>query len=195
MTTSIYFVRHAVSPFRIGQDRIRPLSAKGLQASRKVAELLAHEGIDAVISSPYTRAVETVSLLAEQVKLPVVTVEALRERAVGSMDIEIGREQFLTAMRASFADKDYCLPGGETIHEAQGRAIPSVKRLLQEYRGGKLAVGTHGNVMTAIFNYYDDRYGFDFWQRTTMPDVYRVDFDGERWLNMERLWQEGPHAN
>jgi 2,3-bisphosphoglycerate-dependent phosphoglycerate mutase len=77
MTTSIYFVRHAVSPFRIGQDRIRPLSAEGLQASRKVAELLAHEGIQAVISSPYTRAVETVSLLAEQVKLPVVTVEAL----------------------------------------------------------------------------------------------------------------------
>jgi 2,3-bisphosphoglycerate-dependent phosphoglycerate mutase len=136
MTTSIYFVRHAVSPFRIGHDRFRPLSAEGLQASRKVAELLAHEGIDAVISSPYTRAVETVSLLAEQVKLPVVTVEALRG-----------------------------------------------------------AVGTHGNVMTAIFNYYDDRYGFDFWQRTTMPDVYRVDFDGERWLHMERLWQEGPHAN
>jgi hypothetical protein len=25
--------------------------------------------------------------------------------------------------------------------------------------------------------------------------VYRVDFAGEEWLGMERLWQEGPHAN
>ncbi|WP_084760564.1 histidine phosphatase family protein [Cohnella panacarvi] len=77
---------------------------------------------------------------------------------------------------------------GETTRHAQDRAIPRIKQLLAEFAGKKIAIGTHGNIMTIILNYFDGSHGYEFWAQTSKPDIYKLEFDGERFVQVERLW-------
>lgn len=81
--TIIYFVRHAESPFIVGMERSRGLSAQGSLAAERIKEMLLDEGIDAILSSPYQRAKDTVQPLADALRLPIVEQEDLRERMAG----------------------------------------------------------------------------------------------------------------
>lgn len=55
--TTIYFIRHAESPFIFGKERERPLSEKGQNDSIKVANILSDVAFYHYISSSYIRTV------------------------------------------------------------------------------------------------------------------------------------------
>jgi len=188
MKTTIYMVRHAKSPFVFGQERTRGLSEEGLLDAKKIAERFMDIRVDAIVSSPYTRAIQTVKFLAESKGLTIIEYEDLRERPIKGLDYRISEEELLKAIEQSFEDKDYCLPGGESTNVAQARAIPIIESLLKEYEGKEIVVGTHGNIMTIIMNYYEDEYGYDFWRSTSMPDVYRVTFNNGELEEIKRFW-------
>ena len=57
--TTVYFIRHAESDFSVRDGRIRPLTEKGLADRKLATEFLQGKNIDAVLSSPYKRAVES----------------------------------------------------------------------------------------------------------------------------------------
>lgn len=59
--TTIYFIRHAESDHSIHQDDIRPLTNKGWESRKIVTEFLKDKNIDIAVSSPYKRAVDTIS--------------------------------------------------------------------------------------------------------------------------------------
>ncbi|MNT86323.1 hypothetical protein D3C72_2265960 [compost metagenome] len=61
--------------------------------------------------------------------------------------------------------------------------------LLEKYEGSALAIGTHGDIMTLVINYYDRQYGYEFWQSTTMPDIYRLEFEGGELIKLIREWK------
>ena len=65
---------------------MRPLSPAGQRASERLAESLADLGIEAIYSSPYRRAVETVTPLAAIPDEPIQELSDLRERAFGSFE-------------------------------------------------------------------------------------------------------------
>lgn len=44
--------------------------------------------------------------------------------------------------------------------------------------------------MTIIMNYYDPRYDFAFWKKTTKPDIYKLSFENDTLTDVERLWEE-----
>lgn len=83
----------------------------------------------------------------------------------------MSEEEILKAIEQSFVDIDYSLPEGETTRQAQARAIPKILQLLSDYKGKKIAIGTHGNIMTIILNYFDKSYGYDFLVQTSKPDI------------------------
>jgi 2,3-bisphosphoglycerate-dependent phosphoglycerate mutase len=189
MITYIYFVRHAISPFVFGNEEARGLSEEGKQAAFKVAELLMDENINVITSSTYTRAIETVKLLADQLNKPIIVFEELRERPIKGLNYELTEQELLAGIEQSFEDIDYCLEGGETTREAQNRAIPILEKLLTEYEGQKIVIGTHGNIMTIILKYYDNNYGYAFWQQTSKPDIYRLAFEDQKLNAVERIWK------
>lgn len=188
MNTYIYFVRHAISPFSLDNERNRGLSEQGKRDSIRVAEILQSEGIDVVASSTFARAVDTVRPLADLLNKEIVQYEELVERPIASLKIEIGEDELLKAIEQSFTDIDFCLEEGETTRQAQERAVPTIKQLLADYEGKKIAIGTHGNMMTIILNYFDTSYGYEFWAQTSKPDIYKLEFDGERLVRVKRLW-------
>lgn len=65
-----------------------------------------------------------------------------------------------------------------------------MKQILEEYKGEKVAIGTHGHVMTLMMNYFDSSYGLDFMNQTKKPDIYRLQFDEMELENVTRLWSE-----
>lgn len=189
MKTEIFMVRHAESPFIHGEERTRGLSEAGLQAAVKVADLLDHEDIHAVVSSTYVRAKQTVQVLAARKGLPILEYEELRERPIKGLNDKATWEELLTAIEISFEDHDYALHEGETTRQAQQRAIPIIQELLEKYAGQNIVIGTHGNIMTIIMNYYDPSYGYEFWSSTTKPDIYRMTYWDGQLVNITRMWK------
>ena len=66
----------------------RELSAKGLKDRELVTGFLMDKQIDAVLSSPYKRAIDTVRHFAEKQKKDIIIVEDFRERRIDSDWIE-----------------------------------------------------------------------------------------------------------
>lgn len=188
MKTTIYMVRHAESPFVFGQERTRGLSPEGFAAARRVAELLADVEVHHMVSSPYARAKQTIQFLADQKSLEIVEYEELIERPIKGLDYKAPWEELYAAIRLSFEDKDYAMEGGESTRKVQQRSIPVMESLLQERQGQTIVIGTHGNIMTIIMNYYDETYGFAFWDAASMPDIYKLTFEGNRLEAVDRVW-------
>lgn len=187
--TTIYMVRHAESPYIFGEERIRGLSPEGAMEAVKVADLLESEEIHLVCSSSYERAKATVRELAARRQLEIQEFDELIERSILGLHQQMSWELIEEAIKASFDNLDYALEGGETTRETQMRAIPVIEKLLEEYAGKTIAIGTHGNIMTIIMNYYDNRYGYAFWKETSKPDIYRMTFQENRLLVVERIWK------
>lgn len=188
MKTYIYMVRHAVSPFILGDERERGLSDKGHMDAYRIKEILAEEEITHFVSSPYRRAIDTIKYLADAANKEIELHEELRERAIATMEIEISEQEILQGIRTSFTDKSFKMSDGESTLEAQERAIPIVKQLIQQHKGGRIVLGTHGNIMTIILNYFNREYGYEFFEQTTKPDIYKLEFDELELTQVVRIW-------
>jgi 8-oxo-dGTP pyrophosphatase MutT (NUDIX family)/phosphohistidine phosphatase SixA len=95
---TVFFVRHAAAGDRAqwkGDDHLRPISTKGERQSDVLAQMLAEVGVDRIVSSPYTRCVQTVEPLARRLGMEVEVSEHLAEGA----DAKAGMEWLETLMR------------------------------------------------------------------------------------------------
>lgn len=188
MDTSIYMIRHAESPFVFGQERARKLSPQGEADAKKVTALMSNMKIDLIVSSPYTRAIQTIEGISNAENIEVKVFEELRERQLKGA-YKLPEEEIQQAIKNSYEDTDFNLSEGESIKDVQNRAIPVIKDLLIKYAGKTIIIGTHGNVMTVIMNYFNNDYGYDFWKNTSKPDIYKLVFSGETLQSVQRLWE------
>jgi len=179
--TAFYLVRHAHADWT-ADDR-RPLSERGRGDALAVAELLAGRPIQAVFSSPYARARQTVEPLAARLGLALQEVEGLRERSLGHL-AGLG---FLEAVRASWADFELIHPGGESSAAAQRRGVAALYALGARHPDDEIVVATHGNLLALILNHFDATLDFQFWQALTMPDVYHLSLPVEGAVSLHRL--------
>lgn len=154
--TEVYFIRHAQSDRTARDDRTRPLTLEGLKDSERAAEVLREKGITHIISSPYTRAIQTVSPLARALKIRIETNDDLRERHAGKWH----GDRFFDFIEKQWADHDFKIEGGESLKEVQGRNIKALKEILKNYEGETIAIATHGTALSTIINYFYPKYGF-----------------------------------
>ncbi|PEP56145.1 MULTISPECIES: histidine phosphatase family protein [Bacillus] len=180
--THIYFVRHAHSIYT-PEERERPLSEKGRNDAQSVAELLKEEKIDVVISSRYKRAIQTVQGVANQFQLPIQFEEELRERLLSKESVE----DFEEAIMKVWENPIFSFKGGESNNIAQKRGVTCIQNILKQYKGKNIVVGTHGNIMVLIMNYFDSTYDYHFWKTLDMPDVYKLTFNEESLLSTARV--------
>ena len=182
--TNIYFVRHAQSDSKVKEDATRPLTAKGTNDAKRVAEMLKDLDIHKIFSSPYQRTMATVKDLAEALRQEIVAVDDFRERRVGEWV-----EDFPAFSRQQWTDFAYKLVDGESLAETQARNISALHAVLRDNEGMNLVIGTHGTAMSTVINYYDPAYGFEqFWGIVgKMPYILHLQFQGIELLNMEEI--------
>ncbi len=180
--TTVYFIRHAEPNFANHDDLTRELSQKGLADRRLVTVFLQDKGIGAVLSSPYRRAIDTVGEFAARRGLPVVTVGDFRERCVGSWV-----DDFDADARRQWEDFDYKLPGGESLREVETRCVTALERVLADYAGQRVAVGSHGTALSVLIHHYDASFGYREFNaiKGLMPWAVRFRFDGTRFMDVQ----------
>lgn len=188
MDTTIYMIRHAESHFIIGQERTRKLSNQGEIDAKKVTVIMNEKEIDLVVSSPYIRAIQTIKGIVDSKNIEVKVFEELRERQLKGA-YKLPEEEIQQAIKKSFEDIDFKLSGGESVRDVQNRAIPIINDLLNNYKTKTIIIGTHGNVMTIIMNYFNKEYGYDFWKNTSKPDIYKLVFSKEKLQLVQRIWE------
>lgn len=186
MRTFIYLVRHGESPYDEGDERTRGLTPKGKADIEQVTKRLIEEGIDQVVSSPYARAVLSVQGLAEQLNVEIAVYEDLRERHFSSEMLDDAA--LISGIARSYDEPDYTMPGGESNANCQKRAIAVLETLLHSYNGMKVAVGTHGVVMTLMMNHFDPVYDLAFLNQLKKPDIYKLEFTDRELKAVTRLW-------
>jgi len=178
--TTIYFVRHA-EPERsvdsIYTDRTYPLTQKGLADRELVTAFLMDKNIDIVLSSPFKRAVDTVTDFAEKTGHQIELIEDFRERAI--TDKWLGIDEWKLFARKQWEDFDYKLTNGESIAEVQRRNLAALQDVLRRYSGKNIAVGTHGMALSSILHYYDSGFGYSQLEAMPMPWVAKMVFDGD----------------
>ncbi|MDP7991290.1 histidine phosphatase family protein [Bacillus sp. MHSD_36] len=180
--TTIYFVRHAHSTYT-KEERERPLSEKGHLDAENITRLLKDKHIDVVISSPYKRAIQTVQGIANTYHVSIKIEEDLRERLLSSEPVA----DFNDAIENVWEDWSFAYEGGESNDVAQRRAVICMQSILKKYKGKNIVIGTHGNIMVLLMNYFDSKYDLQFWKTLHMPDVYKLTFDNYCFISAERI--------
>ena len=185
----VVLVRHAdaVTP-RVGgpSEYERPLSALGhQQASALVPDLVAL-GPDRVVSSPYLRAIQSVSPAAEALGVAVELDPDLREWDSGIAPTPDWEEQY----RQSWRVEDECREGGESHRTLQIRASSALRR----YLGGDdtvVVIASHGTWISRALRGLGLDIDADFWLAMPMPAVYLIDATGSE---VGDLPQTTPHG-
>lgn len=182
----ILIVRHAHAEWV--PDETRPLSAQGARDARVVARLLAPFQIDAIYSSPYPRAVQTVEPLSQASGLAIEIVDGLRERTLADGAVP----DFEAALQASWEDFECSFPGGESSRTALDRFSLAIDDVVSRHESGTIVVATHGNVLGLWLHQWDPAYGYEFWRSLSWPDIFRLSMGSGRIVEIERLWRDRP---
>ncbi len=185
-TLEIVLVRHAESvpvgtpPWEADDDQ-RPLTEKGLRDADELAFELDPYHFDAVYSSPYPRSMQTVAPTAARRSLEVQPLDDLRERRMVSSP----SDDWAELMARAWADPDFAAPGAETGREAQLRGLRALDLLRARHaRGGRLLVGSHGNLISLILQTLEPEVGHAFHQAMPNPAVFHLEHDGIGWRVM-----------
>lgn len=182
--TTIYLVRHAHSIYT-PDELTRPLSKKGFEDTRKLKKRLSDLHLDVIVSSPYQRAVETVQPF-NSTRQPIVMIDGFKERQVAANPIA----DFNNGLYRLWHEPNFSFEGGESNTDAQIRGIEALHELLMSYEGKDVMCGTHGNIMTLIMQHYDEAFGYDFWCRLKMPAIYKMTFEGLKFINITEIYNE-----
>src|SRR4030095_15246923 len=123
MRRRLVLVRHCAST---GLQPEAPLTARGFEQARALAPRLAALLPDAIVSSPFLRARQSVEPLAAARGLTIEVDPRLGERNLAAEPWA----EFRLAVQRSLADFDWRLPGGESSRDAQARGRAAGRALL-----------------------------------------------------------------
>jgi 2,3-bisphosphoglycerate-dependent phosphoglycerate mutase len=165
----LYLIRHCQTS---GQEPEAILTPVGVTQANELASKLSRIKFKRIISSHYTRAVQTAEPIAQALGVKLEIDERLCERNLGLVEGEDWRRQ----LEKTFDDYDLTFPNGESSREATSRAMLAVNEAIAsaEY---PIALVTHGNLLSLIGRAFDPTLGYAFWKQLKSPDVFEVQLE------------------
>lgn len=146
------------------------------------ADLVSHR-IDALWSSPYPRAQDTITPYAQQAGIEIQIDHDLRERLFSPTWID----DFEVPLRQSFDDEHFLLPGGESGFQCRSRFMTALTRIATLHQDETVAIASRGNAIALTLSALDRSVGFDFWKSIRNPDLFLLEWDGGfRWVDGDR---------
>ena len=170
--TTLFLIRHGLTAVTgktlYGRTPGVRLDDRGRAQAEALAERLAPVRMTAVYSSPLDRCVETMAPLAASQRLEVVTREGLIEMDVGAWT---GRSLAQVRRTRLWTDvihrpSQFRFPDGESFIEAQARALTEIQALAARHPRGRIAVGSHGDIIRMLVAHFSGAH-LDLFQRTT----------------------------
>ena len=173
MTTTIYLLRHAhttASP-QYAPDFNWPLDELGQTQSRQLVPVLSDLGIEAIFSSPQTRAMETVAPFSETTGNEIQAIDGLAECAFN----RIWQVDFLEVVRRHWADFDYAMADCEAHSTCQRRLVGALHEICEADTGRKIVCCTGGQAIGLALHSIDPSFGYEGWASISVPDIYKLD--------------------
>lgn len=176
MNKILYLVRHCQA---MGQEPEAQLTPEGKIQAEALTDFFKSMEVCHVISSPFTRAIQSIEPLAASRSLPIQIDDRLAERVLSTGNLP----DWMEKLEESFSDLDLAFEGGESAREAAERGASA----LAEAPDNTIMV-THGNMMGLLLKKFEETYGFEEWKALSNPDVYVLAIDGED-TSIQRLWK------
>ncbi|MDC2865647.1 histidine phosphatase family protein [Bacillus sp. BP-3] len=175
-------VRHCMAT---GQEHDAPLTKIGEHQAKDLANFLitARLPIDNIISSPFTRAIQSITPYASHIQLPIQEDERLTERILSGAPMS----NWLQMLEQTFTETDVAFPGGESTRQATERVQSLIHSILQDDTQKVTLLVTHGNLFTLILRIFDESIGFSTWKSLSNPDVYEITIEQDA-ATIHRLW-------
>jgi broad specificity phosphatase PhoE len=154
--TTIFLARHGESDWNVEKrfqgHRDRPLTERGREQAHALADLVGAEKINAVYTSPLSRARETAEIVAARVGLKVVALPELREVDTGSWS-GLSRADVEARFPEGFAhwsSGGSAWENGESYDEMAERVIGALRKIAEDHPDGRVLVVSHGGPIRAI---------------------------------------------
>lgn len=147
----IQIIRHGATKLNnddVSVDRIRgwkdiPLSKDGEDEAHSLADKIAKNPPDNIVSSDLKRAHDTAKIISDKSGIPIVDVtESFRPWNVGDYSGQVTSKAIPILGDYAANKPDEPIPGGESFNDFKGRFLGGVKSALSENQG-KLAIVTH----------------------------------------------------
>ena len=107
--------------------------------------------------------------LSKRLGLTIEVDDRLVERVLSSTPLYDWQEK----LAETFVNLDLNFAGGESSRAAMSRGVAVVNQVIQQAESSA-AIITHGNLMTLILKFFDERIGYTDWVNLQNPDVYQV---------------------
>jgi len=175
----IYVIRHCEAQ---GQSSNAPLTEKGQEQAKRLADFFHTYNIDRIISSPFLRAIQSIELLSKRTNKKIAIDERLSERTLSTGNLPYWYEK----LKITFTDLDSKYEGGESSQEAMTR-IKNVVKEVTERGTEHTVIVSHGNLISLLLKSYQSDVDFQFWQRLSNPDVYLISYINNEAV-IKRIW-------
>tara|TARA_B100000925_G_C21958373_1_gene452225 strand:- start:397 stop:1011 length:615 start_codon:yes stop_codon:yes gene_type:complete len=143
------------------------LNETGLKQSRFLKKYFLNKEIDIIFSSDLKRAIKTSEIINENLNCTIVKSKELREMDQG--DFEGLTFKFIRSNHKNELDKwrenprGFRIPNGETLGEAQKRAIDYINQIVINYNKMKnIVIVSHNLVISSVLCYYLNKDLVDF---------------------------------
>lgn len=162
----LFLIRHGETDWnrerRLQGQIDTPLSEHGQEQAINLADQLKDTGIELIFSSDLKRTKETAKPISQKLGIEIIYHPGLREihlgEAQGVLESEISRlfgEASYSAWKSSDNVYDqFRFPGGESKSEAESRVVETILNLLKIYDKKKVAICSHGFVLSRFFERY-----------------------------------------
>ncbi|EFV01587.1 transcriptional regulator, Spx/MgsR family [Pseudoramibacter alactolyticus ATCC 23263] len=163
-TTTLFLVRHgttALNDRNIFQGAIdEPLNALGLSQSQLLTEYFKDIPIDLAISSPLTRARQTLDfIVAERPEIPVIVDAGISEINGGVLEgrpfqeLSVLTPEIIDALDHHLGRIDTRFYGGETGEMVYNRVRDTILNIIDAHLGKTLVMVSHGYALGAWINF------------------------------------------
>lgn len=177
----IDLVRHGEPDTSIHDDFLRPLTLTGIRQAEMVSSKLQKQPYTHIFASPLRRSVETVVPLAKKQNISVETNNLLVERKMPEWFDS--SQKFTDYINHQWIDFKYYQAGGESLQHAQTRYISFIKDKCKDDE--HIAIGSHGTVMSTIYELVHPGEGFEFWESLPYGSTLRLKVNHDAYIYAE----------
>lgn len=167
MPAKIILVRHGETPFNtekklMGWQSDVGLSERGIKDAKSLAAKLAAYPIDAMYHSDLRRTRETAGIISDSLKITSTPEFLLRERNLACFagksmhDLQNENPQWV-AKFFEHTDREWKMPGGESLGEVHTRFRTLVTKLHDAHEGQTVLLVTHSGYLHVVLR---DVFGF-----------------------------------
>ena len=130
-----------------------PLTERGMEQARLLAENAVGKGIEVIIASPLLRARQTAQAVSDAIGVPVEIDQRLIELDFGIFEGKSRKDPGFVYTRTQFPTR---YPGGESAFQMAHRVYSCLEDVKQKYAGKTVLLVCHGGVCRMVRSYFMD---------------------------------------